>query len=83
MASPVTITMLMRSSPTSRHTVAGSNLSTSTILLPMKLPLMTPHWLAPCMSGAMGSEVIGLPASPFSTNSSGRVLRSPVIRSMP
>ena len=73
-ASPVIITELARSVSTSRHTSWGSNFGTRMVRLPTKLWPMTDHWVAPCMSGAMGNRVTG-PARPFSTISSGRWIR--------
>ena len=37
----------------------------STILLPRKLPPITPHCVAPCMSGAIGIIVTGPPPQPL------------------
>ena len=61
MASPVIISELAFSSSTSRHTSWGSNWPMSTTLLPWKLCPMTAHWVAPCMSGAMGRNVRAKP----------------------
>jgi hypothetical protein len=82
-ASPVIMIMLTPSSPTSCHTRCASNFDTRTILLPTKLPPMTPHWVAPCMSGAIGNEVVGPWARPFSTIASGRSTFVPPTTSMP
>ena len=53
-ASPVIITPLIFSRSTSSQTRRGSNLPTSTTLLPMKLWPITAHCVAPCISGAIG-----------------------------
>ena len=82
MASPVTMSTFTRSFSTSCQTLWGSKRLTRITLLPMKLPPITAHWVAPCMSGAMGSEVTG-PARPFSTISSGLTTRSLDRGSMP
>ena len=52
-------------------------------MLPTKLPAMTPHWVAPCISGAIGNEVVGPCPSPFSTIASGRSTFVPATMSMP
>ena len=57
MASPVIMTELAFSVSTSRQTSWGSNLGTRMVRLPTKLWPMTDHWVAPCISGAMGSRV--------------------------
>ena len=82
MASPVIMIELTFSCSTRRHTSWGSNLGTRMIRLPTKLWPMTDHWVAPCMSGAMGSRVIW-PPLPFSTISSGRWIRVLVWGSTP
>ena len=58
-ASPVIMMLFTFSSAIARHTRAGSNLPTSTTLLPRNEPPITPHCVAPCMSGAIGSIVVG------------------------
>ena len=70
MASPVTMSELTFSWSTRRQTSWGSNLATRTILEPQKLWPITAHWLAPCMSGAMGRKHRA-PPRPFSAISSG------------
>ena len=52
------------------------------VRLPTKLWPMTHHWVAPCMSGAMGSRV-SWPPRPFSTISSGDWTRVLVVGSTP
>ena len=78
MASPVIMIMLTFSSPTSSHTRSGTKRATSTALLPVKLPPITLHCVAPCMSGAMGRLVVGPDCNPRSTSPPGEVMRSPV-----
>ena len=63
MASPVIMTMLIFSRSTSAQTSCGSKRGTSVTLLPTKLCPMTPHWVAPCMRGAMGRKLIWPPAA--------------------
>ena len=58
-------------------------MATRTTLLPVKLWPITPHWVAPCIRGAIGRNVSGKPALPFSTMASGRSTRSLVVGSMP
>ena len=82
MASPVIITEFTRSSSTSRHTWWGSNFAMSTILAPTKLWPMTHHWVAPCMSGAIGRWTRPPPA-PLAAMAAGSVTRSLVIGSVP
>ena len=84
MASPVIISELAFSASTSRHTSCGSNWLISTTLLPRKLWPMTAHWVAPCISGAMGRKVRAKPVlRPRATRSSGAWALSPVRMSMP
>jgi hypothetical protein len=84
MASPVIITELAFSASTRRHTSWGSNWLMSTTLFPTKLWPMTAHWVAPCISGAMGRKVIANPFfRPRATRSSGACARSPDRTSMP
>ena len=72
-ASPVIMMLFTFSSAIARHTRAGSNLPTSTTLLPRNEPPITPHCVAPCMSGAIGSIVVGPPASACSTSAPGMI----------
>ncbi len=83
-ASPVIMIACTPSSEISSNTVLGSNWGRSTILLPTKLPPITPHCVAPCMSGAIGiiTACAGL-ARPFSTIASGRSTRVFVTGSIP
>ena len=83
MASPVTMTVLIRSFPTSSQTRCGSNLATRTIFEPTNPPPITDHWVAPCMRGAIGSWVMGPEARPLATMSSGRSTRVLVSGSVP
>ena len=71
-----------RSRSTRRQTFFGSNFAISTVLRPTKLPPMTPHCVAPCMSGAIGN-MVSAPARPRSAMSSGFCARMPVRTSMP
>ena len=66
MASPVIMTEFTPSVSTRCHTSCGSNLAMSTILEPTKLCPMTHHWVAPCMSGAMGRWTMA-PSAPLAT----------------
>ena len=52
-ASPVTISELTFSVSISRQASAGSNPADSTTVFPVNVWPISPHWLAPCMSGAM------------------------------
>ncbi len=84
MASPVIMTMFTFSCSMIPHTSWGSNLGTRQMRLPTKLWPMTPHWVAPCMRGAMGRKVSAPPAAwPFSTICWGRSMRTPVSASRP
>ena len=82
MASPVIMTELTLSSPTSRHTSWGSNLAIRTILAPTKLCPITHHWVAPCMSGATGRWTRP-PLAPLAAISAGSVARWFVTGSVP
>ncbi len=82
MASPVIMMELAPSVSTSFHTSWGSNLGTRMVRLPTKLWPMIDHWVAPCMSGAMGSRVTW-PPWPLATISSGRSIRVLVWGSTP
>ena len=59
MASPVIIIELMPSRWMSSQHSSASKLATSTTRLPVMAWLMRPHWVAPCMRGAMGKKVMG------------------------
>ena len=54
MASPVIMIRLIFSSAMVRQASAASNFERKTTFEPMKLPDITLHWLAPCISGAVG-----------------------------
>ena len=82
MASPVIIIEFALSVSTSFQTSWGSNLGTRMMRLPTKLWPMTAHWVAPCISGAIGRKVTW-PPPPFSTISSGRWTRVLVWGSTP
>ena len=63
-ASPVIIIALTRSRSTSRQTLVRVELRRrARSCVPTKLPPMTPHCVAPCMSGAIGSMICA-PARP-------------------
>ena len=81
-ASPVIISRFTRSASTSRHTSAASKRSMRMMRLPVKLPPITLHCAAPCMSGMVGRLVIAN-ALPFSMNSVGSCITWPLRRSMP
>ncbi len=76
------ITTWIASLPTSCHTRSAANRSISTARLPRNSCCISPHWVAPCMSGAIGKKVIGL-ADPLVTISSGAAMRWPLVTSMP
>jgi len=82
-ASPVIMIPLIRSSPTSCHTRLGSKRARRTILLPWNAPPITPHWVAPCINGAMGSIVPGWRSWARATSASGRSTRVLVVGSIP
>ena len=82
MASPVIMIELAFSVDTNLHTSWGSNLASRMVRLPTKLWPRIDHWVAPCMSGAMGSRV-SWPPWPFSTISSGDWTRVLVVGSTP
>ncbi len=87
-ASPVIMIMLIFSCSTRRHVRSASNLAMSTTRDPRNAPLITPHCVAPCISGAIGI-IVGCPppasacAFAASTRLDGPSTRSFVTGSMP